>query len=377
MNNNLLKFDEMESTAAAGIHSTRFALPQASTNPYDTATSPKDIFEYLAPDGTMFGLYADPYASMKYVNPKKGNHNARYWLSQRLEDFSFTDRELKLIDFLSTHRVATRNQIARVVFDEEDSVDKIRNFITKCRQRGIICAFSWVTPLDDGRKKPLVYGLTRVGAEAVEMLWHREVAKEFKFQPIEFTTTRRGPNMMTFFTDLLVNELYSEFVRLDRLIKWERRPSFKILDGIYQPSAQVELIKDAGQFFSFWIDTIRIKSGWVEHLNKRIHQMKQAYQKAEAHMKPDRIILVIDGDSRIMHLAPLIHEIAPELPIRYSTDERLLQGINRDTFLIWDESHHTLRLSAMSFLTDKTVGMTATAYFASQEDNIEDEDFED
>lgn len=149
MADNLLDF-----THAPDHHrgSPRMEIPVATTNPYNPATSPPDILQYLPPSGEQFSLFSDPYAKMVYYMPKAGGHSARYWMEQRMENHSFTDHELNLINFLSQHRCATRSQIARAIFTERDSGDKIKQFIQKCHHRGIISAFSWVSPCLGERK---------------------------------------------------------------------------------------------------------------------------------------------------------------------------------------------------------------------------------
>ena len=161
MVDNILTFTESTPTNKPG----KTEIPLAVSNPYDPATSPPDILQYLPPDGSFFSLFSDPYARMSYYMPKTGNNTARFWQDSRMENHSFTDSELKLLNFLSQHRCATRSQIARAVFHERFNADTIKQFIQKSHQRGIISAFSWKTPCNDGRKKPLIYGLTRVGAE--------------------------------------------------------------------------------------------------------------------------------------------------------------------------------------------------------------------
>ncbi|MED4400313.1 replication-relaxation family protein [Metabacillus fastidiosus] len=353
-------------------------LPMATSNPYDPTTSPNDILELLPPDGSMFGLYSDPYATMVYYQPKQGNHTGKYWLNNRLEEHSFTENEIALIDFLSIHRVATRNQIHRVVFKEDDRTDKVRDFIQKCRKRGIITAFSWITPCIDGKKKPLIYGLTRVGCEAAQLLLHRELPKEYMFQPVEFTRTR-GPQMAGFFYDLVNNELYSELKRIDRVISWERKPSLRLNDGTtHRPGASVELIKDRGEFLTFWIDTIRLSHDWYEYTIKVFKKTQLAFEKLPLNSQPKRVIVIVDSDSRIPYIGKLAEEYMPSVPTRFTTDERLLMGLSRETFLLFESQQNQLKRSPISFLTDEHEGMTATEYFESQSLNIEDEDdFED
>ncbi|MED3576013.1 replication-relaxation family protein [Cytobacillus praedii] len=380
MSDNLLQIDVNSLSLNSPSSSIRKMtdLPMASSNPYDPVTSPTDILKFLPPDGSLFGLFSDPYATMKYYQPKQGNHIGKYWLTDRLETHSFTDNEIALIDFLSMHRIATRNQIHKVVFDPEDRTDKVRDFIQKCRKRGIITAFSWVTPCADGKKKPLIYGLTRVGCEAASLLFRRDLPKEFLFQPVEFTRTR-GPGMNGFFHDLVSNEFFSELKRLDRVISWERKTPIRLIDGTYhKPDVSVELIKDTGEFLTFWIETIRLTNDWNDYAVKCFTKTKLAIDKLPLNTRPRRVIIIVDCDSRIPYVASLAEEYMPGVEVRYTTDERLLLGLGKDTFLIYDFQNRMLKTSSISFLTNEHTGMTATQYFATQTLEIEDEDeFED
>ncbi|MCP1161419.1 MULTISPECIES: replication-relaxation family protein [Bacillus] len=353
-------------------------LPMATTNPYDEQKSPTDILKYLPPDGSMFGLFSDPYATMKYHKPREGNHSGVYWLNNRIESHSFTEHEIALIDFLAKHRIATRKQIERVVFPGDDRTYKIRDFLEKSRKRGIITAFSWITPCSDGRKKPLIYGLTRIGAEAAEVLFQIELPKQFIFQPIEFTRTK-GPNMSGFFHDLVGNEFFSELRRLDRVISWERKPAIRLSDGTrHYPGVSLELIKDEGDFIKFWLETFRITPDWVDHVTSRFQKTQLAFEKLSLNEQPKRVIVILDSESRIPFVSKLAEEYMPSVEVRYTTDERILMGLERGTFLVYDQLQQTLKTAAISFLTDEHTGMTATEYFDSQTLDIEDDDeFED
>lgn len=349
-------------------------VPMAVSNPYDPANSPTDILKFLPPDGSMFGLFSDPYATMQYYQPKQGNHSGKYWLIDRLETHSFTDSEIALIDFLSIHRLATRNQIHRVVFNPDDRTDKVRDFIQRCRKRGIITAFSWITPCADGKKKPLIYGLTRVGCEAASLLFRRELPKEYMFQPVEFNRGR-GPVMTGFFHDLVNNELYAELKKLDRVISWDRKVGIRLSDGTYhRPDIAVELIKDFGDFITLWVETIRLTNDWADYTMKCFAKTKLAIDKLPLHTRPRRIIVIVDSDSRIPYIARLAEEYMPAIEVRYTTDERLLLGIGKETFLQFDMHSKTLKQSKISFLTNEHEGMKASEYFATHTLDVEDED---
>ncbi|MCA1064501.1 replication-relaxation family protein (plasmid) [Rossellomorea sp. AcN35-11] len=381
MADKLLNFSESEVKPTSTSTSVEVEVtkpPKATENPYESPNCPTDIFDFLPPDNTMFGMYSDPYARMHYIDPRRGNHNGRYWLNQRREEHSFTENEISLLKLLAYHRCATRNQIHRVVFNEEDRVEKVRDFLKKCRQRGIITAFSWKSPLNDGKKKPLVYGLTQVGADAAEVLFHDSVDKDFRFQPIEFTKIK-GPLMHTFFIDLVANELFAELRKLDRVTSWERRPQIRLSDGTFHhPGANFEVIADKGKFHTFWLESIRINNGWDDLTINRFKRTQLAYSKLSDSQKPARVIVVLDSDGRIPYVAKLAEKYMPDLAsiVRYTTDERLLAGLDKTTFIAWNSKEETMKAQAMKFLTPGHDGMTASEFFEGQELNIEEE-FED
>ena len=380
MTDKLINFSEQEVKPASTMQQLLAEVeverpPKATTNPYDSPNCPADIFEYLPPDGSMFGMFSDPYARMHYIDPRRGNHNGRYWLHQRRIEHSFTDYEIALLEFLSQHKCATRNQIHRVVFSDEDRIEKVRDFLKKCRQRGIITAFSWKSPLNDGKKKPLVYGLTHVGADAAEELFHTTVPKDFRFQPIEFNKIQ-GPSMHTFFLDLVANELYSELRKLDRVISWERRPQIRLSDGTFHyPGAAFEVIADKGKFHRFWLETVRINYGWEDQLINRLKRTQLAFEKLPDTQVPARLIMVLDSDARIPYVGKLVYAFMPVAAeiVRYTTDERLLAGLDKSTFITWDNDNNRMISQSIRFLTPEHDGMTASQFFAEQELNVEDE----
>lgn len=345
-------------------------------SPYQDAFCPPDIYDLLLPDGSKFGLFADPYSTMTYVDVNLGSRNGRYWLEQRLEDHTFTEREIKLLEFLAEHRVATRNQIHKVVFPEVKKKSNVIDMLQKWRQRGMICAFSWVSPLDtkDSPKKPLVYGLTRVGAEAVEILFHTQLHDDFWFHPIKFPKGK-GPKMTSFYLDLVANELYSELERIDRCISWNRRPQIRLSDGTnHYPAASFEAIKDAGEVRTFWVETVRTGKDWVSRVKNRFKRTQAAFEKLSPYQRPARLLVIADGDARIPALAQLAEEYMPDVQCRFTNDERLLNGLNKETFIAWNKEKEEMKLSSIPFLQEGFDGMTATEYFAEQQLNLEDED---
>jgi hypothetical protein len=379
--NSLLNFDNIEREKSAKTVEKKHFLDDLvpvspENNPYNAIHCPPDIYDFLLPDGSRFGMFSDPYATMKYVDVNLGSRNGRYWLEQRLEDHTFTDRELKLMEFLSEHRVASRHQIHRVVFPDTEKKSIVMEFLQKCRQRGIICAFSWVSPLSaaDDLKKPLVYGLTRVGSEAVEILFHKKMAEDFWFHPINFPSGR-GPTMTSFFLDLVANELFSELTRIDRVVSWQRRPQIRLSDGtIHYPAASFEVIKDEGEFRLFWIETVRSGKDWIGRVKLRFKRIQAAYEKLSVYQRPIRLIIIADGDARIPLLGQMAAEYMPDVKCRFTSDERLLNGLNQETFISWHDDVHEMKISTIPFLQENFEGMTASQYLSKQQLNIEDEE---
>ncbi|MFG3613451.1 replication-relaxation family protein [Rummeliibacillus stabekisii] len=373
MEDNVLSFDNASTKEVK--RSKRQNIPIATSNPYDARTSPADILQFLPPDGTMFGLYSDPYARMAYYMPKNGNGSARYWLESRLQEHSFTENELKLISFLSEHRCASKAQITKAIFTEKDNAYKIRDFLQKCHNRGIISAFSWLSPCDNGRKKPLIYGLTHIGAEAAEYLFQKKLPKDFKFQAVQFPPGL-GPSMKTFYHYLVANELYCHLVAADRIVKWEKEPRIHLSDQSYfKPHFVAEVIKDAGELKTLWIEVVRIEEGWYENTIKRFIYMQNALLKLPKELLPSRIFMIADCDSRIPILNALAEEYVPDGVIRFTTDERLAGDWNEQTFVLCGPDGELLG-SPIPFLFKDSPGMTASEYLAQQTIQFDDE-FED
>lgn len=377
---NLLNFDPKKEPMGTSPSLKKVTvLPKSKTNPYDVTHSPADILDLLPPDGSKFGLFSDPYATMVYYQPNQGKNHGNYWLDRRLDERAFTENEIALIEYLSIHRIATRNQIRRAVFNHIENDDKVRDFIKKSRKLGFITTFSWGTPLKEERKKPLVYGLTKVGCEAANILFHRNLPREFQFQPVEFNRTK-GPNMISFFPDLAVNELHAELFRLDRIISWERKKLIRLSDGMYHhPFATVELIKDEGELLTFWIEVIRIAYDWQDQAIRRFKFTQAAVEKLPESQRPKRLILIVDSDARIPYIARLAEEYMPSVEIRWTTDERLLMGLGSDSFLLYDSPSKAIKRSPIPFLLEGHTGMSASEFLSQQhlDFDVEEDDFED
>jgi len=345
-------------------------------NPYGQ-DSPSDIGEMLPPDGSKFGLFSDPYASQFFVKPNEGVRNGQYWFNQKLTDGHFMEKEIKILDLLSTIRIATRSQIHRAIHpgaDVEDNGSTLE-FIKKCRKNGIICVFSWMSPLPDDRKKPNVYALTQAGAQAAELLFQKKLPDKFWLQPIVFPPGR-SPSMDGFFLDLIANELYSELVRIDRLIEWTRRPPIKIPNSQsnHYPYASFKVIRDRNDFRTFWIEVFRPTHDWVNKVITRLQRTELAYKSLPEYQRPFRIIMIVDSDSRVELLTELAHKYLPSVEIRFSTDERILSGIGPDTFISYKTESHEFSRVSIPYLQPGYSGMTASEYYATLQPNPDDDD---
>ncbi|WP_260867075.1 replication-relaxation family protein [Paenibacillus sp. Y412MC10] len=376
----LLNFEETggkKPEAKAGSATLVLTPPMASINPYKDSFCPNDIMDYLLPEGELFGFFSDPYATMFYNNPQEGIRNGRYWLEERVADGTFTEREIRLIDFLSKTRVATRSQIRRVVFKPNDEDRVVIEFLKKCRKTGILCAFNWLTPLRDERKKPYVYALTKIGATAAEIILKKKIHDDFWFQPIEYAPGK-GPEMAPIFLDLVSSELYSELTRIDRLIDWNRNPLIRLKNGqIHHPHATFQVIKDAGEMRLFWVETVRTGKDWVSRVKSRFQKTQTAIEHVNDFQKPDRVIVVADGDARIPFLDKLAKEFMPGVEVRFTTDERLILGLGKETFVVWDEDAQKLKAKAIGFLQPNSPGMTASEYLSAQMQMPDEDEFEE
>lgn len=378
----VLNFGETESSANAARGSTpsqpstviRHVPPES--NPYGQ-DSPNDIGDLLLPDGSKFGLFSDPYAIQVYVKANEGIRNGQFWISEKLNDGNWRDKEIKMLELLSTIRIATRSQIHRVLRDDPNKEDDSSTveFIKKCRKNGIICAFSWMSPLKDGRKKPTVYALTRAGAEAAETLFHRRLPDKYWLQPITFPPGR-NPSMDIFFQDLIANEFYSELVRIDRLTEWKRRPPIKLpgTHSNHYPYASFKVIKDKNDFKEFWIEVFRASRDWVNKVIARFERTELAYKSLPEHLQPNRLIMIADGDSRVKTLAQLAKKYMPSVEVRFSTDERILAGIGDDTFISYNFGDEQLYRVVMPYMQPNYSGMTASQYYETIQLDIEDDD---
>ncbi|MGF7033457.1 hypothetical protein J2T17_004405 [Paenibacillus mucilaginosus] len=379
---NLTSFEDIRESESAAKETTSFPLlsPVVAEhlNPYTDSVCPSDIHQLLLPDGKRFGLFSDPYATVEYHQPKFGMPNGKYWLETNVNGGEISERELKLIDVLSTNRTMTRRQLERIIFPGMNPQDRAGvEFIKKCRSRGIICAYRWNTPLKDERTKPMAYTLTRYGAEAAEILFRRKVSKDFWSSPVAYTSGQ-GAKMDLNFVDLASNELYAELVRVDRLVKWERQPAIRADQSTYHyPVAAFEVIRDRGDFLKFWVEVFRPQTDYIQKTAQRFARIRQVYTKLPEHNRPARVLLITDGEARIPLLARLAEQYMPEVPLRFTSDERLLAGIAADTFLEYNVASKKILASTMRFLAEDAPGMRASEFFAETRGSDYDDEFED
>lgn len=352
--------------------STTFAA--AKVNPYEKYNCPQDIYQYLLPDGSKFGLFSDPYATLNFYQPKFGMQNGRYWLESILNGNDFSTHELRLIELLSEHSCMTRRQIERVLYpglapDSRVGID----FIKKSRSRGIICAFNWYSPIKDERSKPLSYSLTQFSAKAVDILLQRKVSRDAWLRPIEHGEGK-GPAMTLYFIDLICNELFAEITRIDRLMSWQRKPIIRADQSNYfRPAAAFDVIKDKGQIFHFWAEVFRPIPDFARKTTERFMRMNTVYKALPEESRPIRVIIIADGDARIKDLDQLAKRYMPDIPVRYSTDERILNGLSKDTFLEYNHEKDSLILSTISFLQEGASGMTKSEFLKGAEVQSYDE----
>lgn len=347
-------------------------IPVPSTHFYDKGYCPPELENMLLPDGSEFGLFSDPYGEMVYLNTNVNTSKGYFWLENRIEDNTFTEREIQMFHFFAQQRCATRDQIKKILFNDEANPSTISKFINKNIQRGILATFTWKTPLYTERHKPRVYGLTKVGVKAANLLFHYDLPLSFQFQPVNFKSGT-GPNMSTFFLDLVANQLFSELSRIDRVLSWQRRPAIRLVDGnIHYPMAQFQVIRDENEFRTFWLEVIRPGFGWMEKTKARMQKTAEAYEKLPVNQRPARLIIVVDGDSRIPYIAQWASQLMPDVKLWFTTDERLLAPIGHDTFLIYDEDR--LKRVEVGFLQEGWPGMTASEYRSRQELLVEDDE---
>jgi len=353
--------------------------PKATSHPCTGGTTPRGVLQYLPPSGNHFSLYGDPYAELVYIDNEQGFRKASYWLQDRIESNSFTEKEIALINFLSVHRCGKRSQSKKPLFHPTHNEQKVKKFIETSHKRGIITCFSWQSPcrFENQKKKPRVYGLSPIGCKAAEILFHRQLPREFRFQPVKFPIGT-NPKMDHIFQHLVANELYCNMMTVDRVINWERGRRILLNDGSeFKTQYATELIKDYNEIRTLWIEVVRVKAGWYEAIIRRFQTIQNALERAEELSKPERIIVIADDDSRIPTLAELAETYLPDIKIRFTTDERLLSSWGPETFIQCVAGEQVLNLSPIPFLLPDYKGMTATEYRNSYSSIEYEDEFED
>lgn len=361
-----------ESTPASGTTPVALTPTRASTAPYEPSTLPRDILNHLPPNGEPFSLFGDPYAQLHYMETATNVIRAsQYWLRGKMEDNNFTELEIALLTFLAKHKVATRNQIRSAIFEVSHSEQKVRDFIKKMLRHGVIIAFKWVSPcrVQDTpenapykRKSPHVYGLSPVGAKAaMDLLPYIRLPRKFQFMPTKFVAGQ-APNMLGYFENLIANEFFCRLHEMDRVIEWDVNTSYELPTGyIFRPSYIVKTIKDENDYKYLWLEVIRPQSGWYEHTQSRLRHMEAAISSISSELRPEVVILLVDNISRIPDLAELVETYMPNIEVRYTTDERVLQK-ESDAFFYKYSKAKGPTLAKIKHLTFDWLGLTASEY---------------
>lgn len=357
----------------------------ARSHPYDAPSVPKDILQFIPPNGNPFSLYGDPYAQMVFIMSERNViRRSQYWLQQREADNSYTELEVSLLSFLSKHRCATSAQIYSAVFPPATSKAKARDFIKRCVDAGILIPFSWQSPVgykDPAiqRKRPRIYGLSPAACKAAQQLLNlRGLPRSFKFIPIQFQDGH-NPLMGDIFNTLIANELYCRLQELDRVIDWQ--VGTKVLlpnSDEFRTQFVVKVIKDVQEFRTLWIEVIRPKSNWYSQTITRFQALQKAISLLEPADRPDRVILIIDDDSRFEDITNLAAKFMPNVVYLLTTDERLLAEWGKESLALYSVEHQEIVPAEVPFLKKDYPGMTASKYRSSYQvldNDMFDDDF--
>lgn len=360
---------DVEELAGANVLATsrhQLTVTKATTSPYNSPTLPRDILEFLPPNGNPFSLFGDPYAQL-YFLPTAINviRNSQYWLRGKEEDNNFTTYEVGLLTFLARHRIATRSQIQRAVFTAQDSDIKIKEFIKKCLKNGVLVAFKWVSPCESERRLPHLYGLSPSAAKAAKGLLNRSyIPRQYQFLPIEHVPGT-APSMKEYFSTVIANEFYCKLHDLDRIIDWSSQETFSLPNGKdFRPHYTIKAIKDVQDFKYLWLEVIRPSKNWYTNCIERFQQIQLAFTSLSDEMRPELVILLVDDVSRIPDVAELAEQFMPDSKIRFTTDERLIQKEDSAIFYMYSETDGVIP-ARIRFLTPEWKGMTASEYYAS------------
>jgi len=348
-------------------------------NPSPYATMLYDLDKLLPPDRESFGLFSDPYARMIYIEPRMGANRGTFWFNQRMDEGNFTEKEVRLLQFLAKTKVATRNQLHHAIHPDSDNTSRTTDFLKKCKNAGIITTFSWISPLRlkeaVDRKKPMIYGLTKAGAEAVAYLTQQKLNPKLFFTPVTYTPGNE-PEMKDIFTDLIAAQLYNELIKLDRLIDWKKDLRIHISsEEIFVPYVAFDVIKDNNQFVHFWLEVFRNSTNWEEKYKARFAKMQRAYNLLPEDQQPNRIIIVVDGYSRIQPLWEIAQQVMPDITVRFTTDEKLIAGIDKFTFLDYHPEQEKLVPKYIAYLLPDFSGMKATEHFKMIYTSVDDYEY--
>lgn len=356
----------------------QLAPTHAETVPYDSPSLPRDILQFLPPNGNPFSLFGDPYAQL-YFLPVEYNviRNSQYWLRGKQDDNNFTPNEIGLLTFLSRHRVATRAQIKSAVFGKDATDNKVKEFIRKCLRNGVIVAFKWVTPCTSERKSPHIYGLSPGGAKAARELLNRVyIPRNFQFLPVQFIPGN-APAMTEYFSSIIANEFYCKLHEMDRVIDWSTQEAYTLKSGKdFKPHYVVKTIKDAQDFKFLWLEVIRPNKNWYSNCISRFQHIQEAFTTLPKDIRPETIVLLVDDISRIPDVAELAEHFMPDVVIRFTTDERLIQRTDSAIFYMYSEGQGIVP-AKIRHLTPEWDGMTASEYHSSFYNNdLLEEDFD-
>jgi hypothetical protein len=363
MNLDLAAFDsDLSNESKAAPSSPRLGPSLAQTSPYNAQTVPRDVLNFLPPSGNPFSLFGDPYAQLTYVKTEFNViRTCKYWLKGKQEDNNFSDHEIALFTFLMRHRVATRYQINQIVFGGKATDYKVKEFLRKCIKNGVLIAFKWVSPCPSERKLPQLYGLSTVAADGgAEVIGTYPLPRMFKFLPQQFVPGQ-APSMNPYFREVIANQFYCKLHELDRVVEWTNRQSYYLSNGSeFKPNYLAKVIKDENEFKYFWLEVVRPQYNWYNHTIERFNKIQMAYNIIDKVDRPEVIVLLVDDISRIPDLAALAEQLMPDVPLRFTTDERLMQ--KEEEAIFYSCHDNVITPGIPSYLKKTWQGMSASQY---------------
>lgn len=374
---NFVQDEQKELASLEASSPIKLAPTYAVSHPYESNTVPRDILHLLPPNGQPFSLFGDPYAQQHYLVPEMNViRNCQYWLRGKMEDNNFTNHEVALFTFLLRHRVVTRQQIRKVVFDADTSDFKVKDFLRKCVKNGVLVSFKWVSPCKSERRVPHLYGLSPVAAKGAIDLLNRSVylPRSYQFIPTNFVPGQ-APFMNNYFSTVIANEFYCKLYELDRIIDWSNNEIYTLSNGNdFRPQYVVKTIKDANDFKYLWLEVIRPQQNWYNNTINRFRNIEAAFTSLPKEIRPEIVVLLVDDVSRIPDVSELAEHFMPSVAIRFTTDERLIQKESDVIFYMYSDDG--IVPARIAHLTPGWKGMTSTEYHASLfDDSIDDEDY--